>query len=447
MILPAIKNNAPLRRLTTIRFSVMLVLLFGAFFSSQAQNASPYSRYGLGYLRTPSFSANRGMGEVAAPYASYQYINFTNPASYANINRTAIQMGVSLDGSSILVKNTTYKTFTGSFDHLAFGFSPKPNVWGLSIGLVPYSNVNYTFTEDKTDSVIGTYRGVYSGSGSLYQAYIGGAYKTHGFSIGANLGYLFGRLEYEKAVSFPDSLLAYNTRNVTTMNISSFAYNLGVQYQVKIYHNTDTADSRSEIFMTLGAYGNGGVKMGANVNSRWERFVVSSAGVTPIDTQQLSESQKSKIAAPVNFGAGVMFGNELFWMVGADFRYSNWQGFNSPLNNNEIGNSWRVNIGAQIIPSYGDRGNYLARVQYRFGGYFGQSEAQFQGQNLNDYGGTIGFGFPFKATRLFQGSLNLSGNYGSRGGKSTNVIRENYYHVTFGFVLNDRDWFIKRKFD
>lgn len=446
MSLSADKNRF-LPTAATVRLGVVLVILFGTLSFSQAQNASPYSRYGLGYLRTPAFSANRGMAELAAPYATSQYVNFVNPASYASINRSAIQMGVSLDGSSILVKNNTYKSFTGSFDHLAFGFSPKPNVWGISLGLVPYSNVNYTFTEDKTDSVIGAYRGVYSGSGSLYQAYVGGAYKTHGFSIGANLGYLFGKLDYEKAVSFPDSLLAYNTRNVTSMNISSFAYNVGAQYQVKIYHNSDTADSRSEIFMTIGAYGNGGVKMNATVNSRWERFVVSSSGVLPIDTQQLSESQKSKIAAPMNVGAGVMFGNELFWMIGADFRYSNWQGFNSPLHNNEIGNSWRVNIGGQVIPSYGDRGNYLARVQYRFGGYFGKSEAQFQGTNLNDYGGTIGFGFPFKATRFFQGSLNLSGNYGSRGGSSTNVIRENYYHIAFGFVLNDREWFIKRKFD
>ena len=43
---------------------------------SFSQASSPYSRFGLGYIHSPVFSANKGMGEVAAPYASGVNINF-----------------------------------------------------------------------------------------------------------------------------------------------------------------------------------------------------------------------------------------------------------------------------------------------------------------------------------------------------------------------------------
>ncbi len=415
---------------------------------SRAQSASPYSRFGLGYLRPNAISANKGMGEVAAPYSSYTYINFANPASYASINRTAIELGVNLDGSSIITGDSTYRAFTGNINHLALAFSPRPEKWGLSIGLVPYSNSNYTFVQDVTDSLTGNYRLAQAGKGSLYQAYLGGAYKIRGFSIGLNLAYLFGKIDYEKSISFPDTALSFNTRNVTNMGVSSFNYNVGVQYQYRIYHNSDSLDPRGDIFINIGAYGSGGVKMRTNVTSRWERFVVSSsAGLIAVDTPQISEGVKTKVSLPMNVGAGVMFGNELFWLAGVDFRYANWSSFTSPISSDKLGDTWRLSFGAQITPKFDDLRNYLARVQYRLGGYYGKSEVLYNGKNLSDAGATLGLGFPLKATKFFRGSLNLTGNFGSRVATDAAAIRENYYRVTFGFVLNDYDWFVKRKFD
>lgn len=428
--------------------ALLALFAFGAFsFTASAQSSSPYSRYGLGYIRPTVISANKGMGEVAAPYASSMFINFANPASYASINRSAIELGVNLDGANMVAKDSTYHALTGNVNHLAFAFSPKPDVWGLSLGLVPYSNTNFTFIQDVTDSVNGNHRLVQGGSGSLYQAYLGGAYKIKGFSIGLNLCYLFGKMSYEKSISFPDTAFAFNTRYVSDMGVSSFNYNVGLQYQYRIFHNPDAADARTDIYVTLGAYGNGGVKMNANVTNRWERFVVTSAGLTAIDTPQISASVKSKLSLPWNFGAGAMFGNELYWMVGADFRYANWSSFTSPLNSDPLGDSWRFNVGAQITPKYDDVKNYMARIQYRLGGYYGKSEVLVNGKNLSDAGGTLGLGFPLKTMRLFRGSLNLTGNFGSRTSTDASAIKENYYRVTFGFVLNDYDWFVKRKFD
>lgn len=429
------------RRLQVL-FAICLLLSTEHIF---AQAASPYSRYGLGYVRSSVFSANQAMGHLAAPYASTININAANPASYASLTRTTIELGANFDGVNIVTNDSTYKATQGSINHFAAAFVPTPkrNNWAVSIGLLPFTNINYNFIQNFSDSSIGTYRQIFSGKGSLYQVYAGGAYKVKGFSIGANLGFLFGKLDYQKTITFPDTAYAYSTRNVTNLNVKSFVYTIGVQYQKRIFHNNNEPDQRNDIFMTVGAYGSSGMKMNAKLSKYWERFQYSATyGLIVVDTPQSKFETKEKINLPFNIGVGVMFGNERFWMLGTDFKFMNWKQYTTPLDNGNLSDSWRLSFGFQVTPKFDDNRKYFNRVQYRLGGYFGKSEINFQGKGLNEAGGTVGFGFPFKSL----GRLNLTADIGTRGGSDKSVIRENYYKLTFGFVLNDI-WFIKRKFD
>jgi hypothetical protein len=417
-------------------------LVIGHWSFSQA--SSPYSRFGLGYVRSTVFSANKAMGDLAAPYASAVNINYTNPASYASLTRTTIEVGFNFDGVNIYTKDSTYRGSSGSVNHFAIALVPnsKRNNWAISLGLLPYTNINYSFAQNFSDSSLGSFQEKFTGKGSLYQVYVGGAYRVKGFSIGANVGFLFGNLEYEKAIILPSNLNAYNTRNQTNMNVKSFMYNVGVQYQKRIYHNTNDPEARSDIFVTAGAYGSAGLKLTTKTSSRWERYrEIVNVGTEVIDIPEAEVEKQEKIPLPFNVGAGVMFGNERFWLIGTDFKFMNWKNFHSPLNNDNLDNGWRVSIGGQIIPKSDDR-KYFNRVQFRLGTYFGKSEINPNGGMINEVAGTVGLGFPFKSLAR----LNLSADIGTRGGSDKSVIRETFYKITFGLVLNDI-WFIKRKFD
>lgn len=427
---------------------LVLVFLVG-FQNAFSQAASPYSRYGLGYVRSTAFSANAGMGGVAAAYTSMVHINHANPAAYASMTRTTLEIGANFDGLNIKTKDSVYRAANGNLNHLAVAFVPKPDKWAISFGLLPYTNINYNFIQTFNDSAIGIYRDVYTGKGSLYQVYAGGAYKIKSrinerdqFSIGFNVGYVFGKLDYQKVISFPDTAYAYASRNSTTLNAGMFNYNAGIQYRRRVYHNRDNPDERTDIFMTLGAYGSGGVKMNAKISNYWDRFeVISGVGVVSIDTQQSTFNQKYKLNMPYNIGAGFMFGNERYWMLGADFAYNKWSNFTTPLSNGKLNDSWRFSLGFQITPRYDDR-KFLNKVQYRLGGYVGKSQFSYKGESLTEAAGTIGLGFPFKSVAR----LNVTGDFGSRAVADKNAISETFYRVTFGFVLNDI-WFIKRKYD
>jgi hypothetical protein len=430
-----------------IAFAFILCILY---VQGYAQVASPYSRYGLGYVNSAVFGANKGMGDLAAPYASAVNINFANPASYATLTRTTIEIGARVEGVSMVSPDSTYHGGSGNLSHFALAFVPnaKRNAWAISVGLLPFTQINYNFIQSFSDSTTGGYSQAFIGKGSLYQAYVGGAYKVKGFSVGANIGYIFGKLEYQKLLGFYDTLQSLSTRNITDVNINSFYYNIGVQYQKQIYKNIDNPDPRKEIYMTVGAYGSGGAKMNAKISNYWDRFTFNSSGsLVVVDTLQSTFNTKGKITLPFNLGAGIMFGNELYWLIGADFKYMNWKSYSTPLDNGGLSNSWRVSVGGQITPKYDDH-SYISRMQYRAGAYFGKSEVTVGGYSLNEAAGTLGFGFPLKKTPPYKeiGTINLTADFGSRGSADKSAIRENFYRFTLGFVLNDI-WFIKRKFD
>lgn len=430
------KSNSPLR--------LLLLLLFSAVLFAEAQVTSPYSRLGLGFLRTNGFSANRGFAELSGGYASTANINFNNPASYGTLSLTTLEIGANMDIVSIAGRDSNYNAYNGSFSHVAIGIPLKRGTWGMSFGLLPFSNMNYTFRQFGTDSAFGGYQHIYRGFGSLYQAYLGTGAQFKGFSFGVNAGYLFGKLEYSRYLLFPDSVDAYNSRNAATYRVNGFVYNAGLQYRVVLKKKTKENGLKHDILFSVGVFGSSQVPISTKVTRLWDRFVYDNTGTPiPVDTVSSIVNGRSTIVLPYQLGGGFTFGNEANWLVGADFRYANWSSFSNDFNDEQLNDSWRVAVGLQYTPNIESR-KIGGKVQLKLGGYYGQSEAVYAGRTLNEAGATVGIGIP--ASRKAIARINISGDFGKRGFESKLVISETYYRLNLGLVLNDT-WFIKRKFD
>ena len=428
---------------TTAKLLFLAFLLLATGVVS-AQTASPYSRYGLGFVRTTGFSANRGFAELSGGYASTANINFTNPASYSALALTTFEIGANIDIVNIKAKDSTYRTANGSISHVAIGVPLKRGKWGMSFGLLPFSNMNYTFKQAGNDSSFGGFENIYRGFGSLYQVYVGMGAQFKGFSFGVNAGYLFGKLEYAKYALFPDSVGALNSRNISFYKVNGFIYNAGVQYRYVLKKRTRENELKQDIILTVGVFGSSQMPMRTRLTNYWERFYYATDGSTfVLDTVSSIKDARSKITLPFHIGGGFTVGNEANWLVGADFRYGNWSSFSSELNNDQLADNWRVMIGTQITPNIESR-KAAGKIQIKLGGYYGQSEVMYSGQKLAEAGGTIGFGLPVWRKAIAR--INITGDFGSRGFNATNAITENYYRINLAFVLNDT-WFIKRKFD
>ncbi|MCS6819643.1 MAG: hypothetical protein NZ522_06785, partial [Chitinophagales bacterium] len=193
-----------------------------------------------------------------------------------------------------------------------------------------------------------------------------------------------------------------------------------------------------------GIYGNGIQPAQASVTGLWERFVYDNTGAPrPVDTILRLKDEKFSLFIPYCVGGGITLGNESYWLVGADFRYTNWSNYENDYNDSPLNDSWRGSVGFQFVPNSDSRSMW-GKLMLRAGAYFGQSIAFSQSNSINEAGGTLGIGIPL--TRKTLARINLAADIGQRGIGQSDNISETYSRLYLSFVLNDI-WFIKRKFD
>ena len=115
-------------------------------------------------------------------------VNVMNPASYASMDSLTFLFDIGLTYQNTITREGSLKenSQSGSLDYIVMQF-PLGRYMAGSVGLLPYSNVGYSFInsiDNGSDSR--------SGDGNISQAYVGVSGRPFkGFSIGANIIYIF----------------------------------------------------------------------------------------------------------------------------------------------------------------------------------------------------------------------------------------------------------------
>src|SRR5690242_7318078 len=105
----------------TIKYIVLSGFFLSFYSVLQAQENSPYSRYGLGDLYSNQSIASRAMGSVTAAYNDGQVLNADNPAtygdlrSYSNGGLVTFDVGTSIDARTLHSANPVMKYNSANF--------------------------------------------------------------------------------------------------------------------------------------------------------------------------------------------------------------------------------------------------------------------------------------------------------------------------------------------
>jgi hypothetical protein len=447
-------------------FRIVLIGLLSMAYSqsTNAQDNSPYSRYGIGDLFPSTNVVNRGMGRISAGYTDFLSINFSNPASYTSFQslkearstklqsgRVLFDVGVNYDGRTLREPNNPekFKAQNVFFSYMQVGVPLRTN-WGLTFGLRPVSRISYEIAKreripliNTTDSVLT----VYKGDGGAYLPNIGTAVKLGKLSIGINGGYLFGKKDYSTRRGFQNDTIEYNPSNHQTKTVFGNIYlQGGLQYADTIHNKT---------IITFGASGN----LGTTLNAREDRIVETfirdaNSGDVKLDSVYTQSDVKGNIKYPGSFTIGLTLGNAFdpknpkksIWLVGADFTATKWSDYRYYGKTDFTQNTWQVNIGGQIRPV--PKKGYFSNVTYRAGFFIGPDYVNI-GQKLQQFGATFGMGLPIaNYNRLAGGQatiVNLAFEYNKRGSNS-NVLKEDLFRLSIGLSLSDL-WFIKQKYE
>jgi hypothetical protein len=375
------------------------------------------------------------MGGLSIPVSSQYYVNYTNPASYHGFDTTSfvLEGGFFGDFVTSMTELQTVKTNNISLGYLLIGF-PITKWWKNSLGLMPYSYLGYSASDVKNLDNIGRVLYNYQGSGGLNRAYWGNSFTLFkNLSIGVNASFLFGTLNYDKVINFPDSIYIESFRLRNSTQLKDFLFDFGLQYTARM----------KDLFLTTGFVYNATTKLNANRDLLGTTFFPGSDQIEYVkDTIVDIPGEKGTINYPYSIGGGIVLQDSSTWMAGAEFYWQNWKDYSSYGLPDSLQNAMRVSIGGQYKPLAEGISKYWQRIYYRFGFRYEKTYLKLRNNQIDEFGISLGVGLPLKG---LTSTVNLGLEIGQSGTKNNGLIKENFFRFTIGIAMYER-WFIKRKF-
>ncbi|MCO5260982.1 MAG: hypothetical protein M9916_12655 [Crocinitomicaceae bacterium] len=449
-----------------MRNKIALILFVCFSIVANAQLNSPFSSYGVGERTNSLHSVFSGMGNHHVSYDNPSVLNTSNPASYSFVRYQFPIFSLGISNRLSFNNDGTTKEFNNAtnISEIAFGMSFAKR-FGLAFGFKPMYKKNYSFAEQfplMSDSV----RYEYEGKGALNNAFIGFSanilnYDSLKWSIGGNVGVLFGGITDERRSYIVNPLNMAGGNETKRQQVKSFHYEIGtlVQYQFKKYNK-----------LTLGAV----VEPIQNIKSVYDRQLSYSASdVTNPNTYYLLKETgeiKGKIIFATSYTVGASYtrnfiahkkdGTERKPQIMFSFGYNgtDYSKYREIYSDTTFSygykNASNYQFGVQFVPETQIVGSAIPKLfersSYRLGFYYSTLPNLYLGSQLKEWAVTCGFGLPVLVDKRLDSSVQLGIGVGKRGAMTTGSLNETFVTINIGLFIapsiNDR-WFIKRKVD
>jgi len=431
---------------------------------NQTGNVSPYSAYGIGNMRVHSDAVETALGYSGFAIVDSAYLNFKNPSSYSRIASGYPLFSLGLTGNLTKFSNGTSSFNKGHIyiDHFVLAF-PFKKRFGLAFGLTPFAKRNYHFATSQGVDDSDTLNYEYNGLGTISKSFVGLSFdpihfKKFRWSLGANMGYLFGRTDNQRISILNGTnsggihhasrrLAGIHTEFASTMSFeitSKFSGVLTAIYEPEqkwktifgeeLYYSTnvqftDLYQKLDSSFVTgqtsyAGSYGLGlTIEQKIQRTTRKNKEVVSRLQYT-LAYQKVAYSQMKEIRD--NVAGAPLYSHDL---THASFglAYTPDKDF---YNNNLTG-------------------EFFKRLTYRAGFYSGMLPYTKNNTAYKQFGTTFGIGIPV-LSQFSYSSVNIGVDFGQRTNSVAGSLTEKYMGLKFGVILSPSradSWFRKVKLD
>jgi hypothetical protein len=368
----------------------------------------------LGEHHYPYSTAALGRGGFAMAIIDSVNLNQMNYALWTYMPRTTFTLNFSYQGLRSESAYNRISSIDGNFFGGFMAIPLIPKVAAFGFGILPKSINNQGFVirnagigapADQTIKIKGTLSEV---------QLIGALAINQNLSIGLYLYYILGKINDNTKIDYDET--GYQ--------------DIVVDNQYRFY----------------GKAPSGGVSVFLRVTPRLSVGAqVKFPSIMTMYTQQTSLSFEKKvdknqsITFPVNGTVGFGFNPFERWVIGADIDYINWKDgykFNGlPVNN--MANNFRLGAGIEYLPSPRRLASYADRMNYRIGAFYGQLNFLANGNLVNEYGFSLGFGLPIKSG---SSRIDIALQVGQRGDISLNGLSEKFFRLNFSVSANEL-WF------
>jgi hypothetical protein len=183
------------------------------------------------------------MAGLSAAWQDPYQLNIQNPASLANLQATAFEAGIYAKHSTLQGTSSTDKNWSGNLQYLALGFplrntinqalDRQGNEWnaGMSFALLPFTQVGYDIRLiDSLSEGVELSTNSLKGAGGTSRFRWGTGFRYKQLSVGADVGFLFGKIINSRLVEFDSLGGALDTEFQDELSFRGTTWSLGAQY-------------------------------------------------------------------------------------------------------------------------------------------------------------------------------------------------------------------------
>jgi len=416
------------------KINKIFTLLFFIFISESLiaqQSSSPYSRFGLGDLKSQFSPVFNSLGGGGFAINDSKVINSFSPATYSSFESNSFLFSTGLNNELVNIESIDESQTLNnlSLSHITFGF-PLTNKIGSSFGIIPYSSIGYSM-QSRDESYNADM--LYNGDGGISKVYVGGSLELlKNLSVGANASYLFGGLNRRKRLEFDDETI-FNSRSNSQINVKGLFYEVGAIYSMQL------EGDKSSVSIVFNASNNSEIK--AKRSNLVETFEYSGEYEIVKDTF-VNSVVKGDMILPRYTNFGLSYTRDK-WLLVFDYSTQNWSEYELLGESDSLVNSKRISGGFQFTPDISSVNQFYKRCHYRVGIALNTTPLQINNTQLEDKSISFGLGIPIKKNRS---TYDISIIFGQRGTTSNNLLKENYVKIGLNMSF-EGIWFVKQKYN
>ena len=439
--------NMRSRFLRTI-LTAVTAMLFGVTAWAQGGTTNgftPYSVYGVGEMYMDGSAFNMTQGGVGIATRDKRFVNFLNPASVTARDSLSFMADFGMANRNAYFRQGNVRSVNNLFNITDFVISfPIYRSSAMMVGIKPFSSAGYKFTSSESDpgtvGRIGNSSTTSSGSGGVYELFVGGAVTFwKRLSIGGEYIFYLGNINKEVAIEYENDRLR-DLSSGYSLQLRGHTGKVGIQYEQPL---------TPKLTMTVGGTYRFRTGMQGYIRDYAYASISSLTDTLRYDQKKLKDE---KLRFADEWGVGLSFRGGDRWTAEVDYLQSDWRkcnfdnvkGFACEGVDSFSASVYRsVRAGFSLTPNRNDIRYYMRRCTYRVGAYYDQSYYQWAGKSVDGFGITLGATLP-----VFRGynGITLGIDIGKRGKLADNMIRETYFGFNIGFNIFDI-WFQKHQYE
>jgi len=391
-----------------------------------AQGGPVYSRYGIGELIHSATARRQGFGDLGSAIIDKDYIDGYNPASWTNLKFTRFGISGKYVGTKYTEQDESAFYSNAIFSGLALGF-PIDRDLGISfaLGLIPIASVKYDTEETIEDTLLGRYKNIYKGSGSVSKIFVGASTLLPlKFSLGAVFEYYSGTNNYTSEQNYDVFSTFSNIYYETKYKYSGIGTTISlISGNIFKYFNNDTP---------LEFRISGIVNLTSDITTDTSLVTGTSIGeLTPREGETITE-------IPTKYTFGAIFGWNNEYLVLLDYVFQPWNEytFNNTFEKN-FKELTKISLGFQYKPEVRSiHASSWEQMSLRCGLSFEETQYSFEGNNVDQYSVHAGVTFLFSSINM----IDISVAAGIRGKNENNLVKEEFIKAALTLSLGEL-WF------